>query len=124
MDETIQSDFVENTKHGKLFIIKGSVKNETAAPQRYIKVVANLYSEGHTLEMTSSAYCGNIISNQALATSDLGAINARLQVKVGDNSRNANVKPGMVIPFMVVIPEMPQNLVEYEVKVSEYAPVG
>jgi predicted Zn finger-like uncharacterized protein len=123
MENTIQSDFVDNAKHGKLFIIKGSVKNESSAPKRFVKVVANLYSEGRKLEMTSSAYCGNILSNEELATNDLAAINARLAVQVGDNSRNADVKPGMTIPFMVVISQMPENLVEYEVLVSESSPV-
>ncbi len=124
MENTLQSDFVNNAKHGKLFIIKGSVKNESPEPKRFIKVAANLYSEGHKLEMTSSAYCGNILTNEDLATRDLAGIDARLAVKNGDSNKNANVKPGMTIPFMVVIPQLPENLVEYEVVVSGSSPVA
>ena len=122
MDNTLQSDFIDNAKHGKLFIIKGSVKNESPEPKKFIKVVANLYSQGHKLEMSSSSYCGNLLTNEDLATRDLSAIDARLNVKVGDNNSNTNVKPGMTIPFMIVIPQLPENLVEYEVLVSESAP--
>ena len=124
MENTIQSDFVNNTQHGKLLIVRGSVKNDTAAAKRFIKVVANLYSEGRKLEMTSAAYCGNILTNDELATSDLAAINARLAVPAGNNNSNAAVKPGMTIPFMIVISEMPEKLVEYEVMVTESAPVA
>ncbi|MEW6076846.1 MAG: DUF3426 domain-containing protein [Thermodesulfobacteriota bacterium] len=122
MDNTM-TDFVDNAKSGKLFIIKGSVKNESAESKRFIRVVANLYSAGRKLEMTSSAYCGNILTNEELATAELAAINNRLAVQAGDNNRNADVKPGMTIPFMIVINQMPGNLEEYEVKVSESAPV-
>ncbi len=124
MENTLQNDFIENAGHGKkLFIIKGSVKNESSEPKGFIKVTANLYSEGHKLEMTSSACCGNILTNEELATSDFETISARMADKAGSNNSNTNVKPGMIVPFMIVFPDFPANTMEYEVLVAESSPV-
>ncbi len=116
---SLEADFVTNENIGKMFIIKGQVSNKTDKKQNFLQVKANLYTKGNNVTESYYAYCGNILTLQELHESSLETINQRLGNKFGDNRQNMEVKPGQTIPFMLIIPELPPDLIEYEVMLAQ-----
>ncbi len=116
---SLEADFVTNENIGKMFIIKGQVSNKTDKKQNFLQVKANLYTKGNNVTESYYAYCGNILTLQELHESSLETINQRLGNKFGDNRQNMEVKPGQTIPFMLIIPERPPDLIEYEVMLAQ-----
>jgi uncharacterized cupredoxin-like copper-binding protein len=53
---------------------------------------------------------------------DMNSINKRLSNPLGDNKSNVNVKPGKLLQFMVVFPNIPDNIEEYTVEVMGSSP--
>ena len=121
--DNISSMFIDNTRHGKLFIITGTVKNEFSESRKYIKIQGSLFSSGKTLAKEVTVYGGNVISDQDLSEMSLTDINQRLSNRFGDNKSNFDVKPGTSIPFMVVFADLPESLEEFTIEVSGSFPV-
>jgi hypothetical protein len=122
LSETITGDYID-TKFGTLFIVKGSVKNDYKHPRSYIKVAGKLFAKGKKLVKSESVFCGNIIPEQDLANLDPAALKKRLLNRTGDKNSNIKVKPGGVIPFVVIFEnptfELDEFTVEAESSVKE-----
>ncbi len=116
--DKISSKFIDNARHGKLFIITGTVKNEFSESRKYIKIQGSLFSSGKTLAKEVTVYGGNVLSDQDLSKISLTDINQRLSNRFGDNKSNFDVKPGKSIPFMVVFADLPESLEEFTIEVS------
>jgi predicted Zn finger-like uncharacterized protein len=114
----INSKFVENTKIGKLFIITGKVRNDYPGIRNFISVKGTLFTTGKKIAKTETVFSGNIISDIELSSLDLAAIKKRLLNRVGDNGSNIQVKPGKVLPFMIVFTGFPENLEEFAVEAA------
>jgi hypothetical protein len=121
--DNISSKFIDNTRHGKLFIITGTVKNEFSESRKYIKIQGSLFSSGKTLVKEVSVYGGNFLSDLNLSEMSLKDINQRLSNRFGDKKSNFDVKPGKSIPFMVVFSNLPESLEEFTIEVSGSFPV-
>ena len=119
----IKSQFVDNEKHGKFFVITGMVKNEFPQSRRFIQLTGRLFGSGKTLVKEETVYCGNSLTDDQLARMDLADINKKLHNRLGDNRSNVQVKPGQEIPFMVVFSQLPQDLEEFTIEVSKSIPV-
>jgi uncharacterized cupredoxin-like copper-binding protein len=65
---------------------------------------------------------GFLLSDQDLSNMDMNSINKRLSNPLGDNKSNVNVKPGKLLQFMVVFPNIPDNIEEYTVEVMGSSP--
>jgi len=113
---------IDNSKVGKLFIISGKVKNEYSGARSFIKVTGKLYAKERVLSKTATVCCGNVLSNQDLSNMDMNSINKRLSNPLGDNKSNVNVKPGKLLPLMIVFPNIPDNIKEYTVEVAGSSP--
>lgn len=113
---SIKGDFVD-TKSGTLFVITGKVKNDYKHPRSNIKVVGEIFIKGK-LQKAKSVYCGNIISGEELLQIDPAIIQKRLQNRVGDKKSNISVKPGSIIPFMVIFENASSDLDEFNVNVE------
>ncbi|MBC8198911.1 MAG: zinc-ribbon domain-containing protein [Desulfobacterales bacterium] len=118
----IADKFVDNSKIGKLFIISGKVKNEYSGARSFIKITGKLYAKERALSKTATVCCGNVLSDQDLSDMDMNSINKRLSNLLGDNKSNVNVKPGKLLPFMIVFPNIPDNIEEYTVEVMGSSP--
>ena len=114
--DNISSKFIDNTMHGKLFIITGTVKNEFSGSRKYIKIQGSLFSSGKILAKEVTVYGGNNISDPDLSEMSLADINQRLSNRFGDKKSNFDVKPGRSIPFMVVFSDLPESLEEFTVE--------
>jgi predicted Zn finger-like uncharacterized protein len=118
----IADKFIDNSKVGKLFIISGKVKNEYSGARSFIRVTGKLYAKERVLSKTATVCCGNVLSDQDLSNMDMNSINKRLLNPLGDNKSNVNVKPGKLLPFMIVFPNIPDNITEYTVEVMGSSP--
>ncbi|MFO7461342.1 MAG: DUF3426 domain-containing protein [Desulfatiglandales bacterium] len=119
----ISSQFVENSKHGKLFVIRGTATNDFPESRRYIQLTGTLYQSGKTVVKQESVYCGNVLSDLRLADMDLAEINTVVSNRFGDRKTNFEVKPGQEIPFMIVFSDLPNNLEEFAVEVAGSDPI-
>ena len=116
--DNISSKFIDNTRHGKFFIITGTVKNDFSESRKYIKIQGSLFSSGKTLAKEVTVYGGNVLTDQDLSEMSLTDINQRLSNRFGDKKSNFDVKPGKSIPFMVVFADLPESLEEFTIEVS------
>ncbi len=123
MVETVQSmvksEFVDNTTLGKLFVITGSVKNSTSRACHSVKVTAKLYATGKKLAKSKTVYAGTKMSKEELSTIDLETLNKNMANPLSSTGQPIRILPGGEIPFMIVIPNLPENLEEYKVMVTE-----
>ncbi len=114
----IKSKFLKNSKIGDLFVVTGKVKNDYSEARNFIRVTGKLYTKGKILAKTETFFCGNILSNNELSKLGLAAMKKRLSNRVGDKKSNMQIKPGKVLPFMVVFANLPKNLDEFSVQVA------
>ncbi|MES0447551.1 MAG: DUF3426 domain-containing protein, partial [Desulfobacterales bacterium] len=114
----IKSKFLKNSRIGDLFVVTGKVKNDYSQDRNFIRVTGKLYTKGKILAKTETFFCGNILSNNELSKLDLAAMKKRLSNRVGDKKSNMQIKPGKVLPFMVVFANLPKNLDEFSVQVA------
>jgi len=114
----IKSKFLKNSRIGDLFVVTGKVKNDYSQDRNFIRVTGKLYTKGKILAKTETFFCGNILSNNELSKLGLAAMKKRLSNRVGDKKSNMQIKPGKVLPFMVVFANLPKNLDEFSVQVA------
>jgi hypothetical protein len=110
--------FVENTKGGTLFVIRGQVRNIYKHPRNFIRVTAKIYSKGGKQSRIKTVYAGNLLTDKELSTMSPTAIDKRLNRRFGDKKSNVKIKSGKAIPFMVVFSKLPPNPDEYTVEVA------
>jgi len=115
----VNGKFVENTQAGHLLVITGQVKNDYSHNRSFIKITGKILSKNNVAVKTETVFCGNFLSDNELANLDLGAIKTRLMNRMGDKKSNFSVKPGQMIPFMIVLYNLPDNLEEFSIEVAE-----
>ena len=120
----ISSQFVENAKHGKFFVIRGTATNDFPESRRYIKLTGTLFRTGKAVVQQESVYCGNVQTDKNLANMGLDEIKKMLSNRFGDKKTNFEVKPGQEIPFMIVFSNLPDDLEEFAVEVVGSSPVS
>ncbi|GEM_PF-476303 len=114
----LSGSYVTNESSGKLFIITGSVINQSKLPLNNIEVVGTLIAKGGVVAKKKKVYCGNILSKEQLKTLNMGAINRILLRENGDQGKNLNIKPNQSVPFMIVFSNLPDELDNYGANVS------
>jgi len=115
----VNGKFVENAKAGQLFVITGRVKNDYPHNRRFVKVTGTLFTKDKSAAKTATVFCGNFLTDSELSSLDLAAINKRLMNRYGDKKSNLTIKPGQMIPFMIIFSKLPDNLDEFSVEVAE-----
>ncbi|UCF90221.1 MAG: DUF3426 domain-containing protein, partial [Desulfobacterales bacterium] len=118
LERTIKGEFVNNAQLGRLFVVKGQVRNEYDHPRSFIRITGKLFKKGKALASTSTVYCGNVLASTDLAQMDLASMNKRLQNRFGDQRSNFKVKTDKAIPFMIVFNNLPENLDEFTVEIA------
>ena len=118
MGRTISGKFVNTQKAGRLFVIRGKIKNEYDHPRSFIKVTGKLYQKNNKLARKSTVYIGNVMSDKELTGMAITGINKRMKNKFGVKRSNLKIKTGKVVPFMIVFDKLPKNLDEYTVEVA------
>ena len=121
VEQDIGTLFVENSAAGRLFVIKGKVRNNYPAARNFIMVKGALYAADGKLVKENTVFCGNVFPDSELQTVDKATIETRLRNKFGDQRSNFQVTPGKVLPFMIVFSDLPEDFGEYSVQVVSSA---
>lgn len=126
VEATLQGDWIQNQQAGRLYAIRGRVKNEYASARSYIRVTGRVYANGRQFQRAAKAYCGNVLTPEELATLALADIQKRLSNRSGANNSNVKVASGKEVPFLVVFGDLPPDveLQEFAVEISGSLPVA
>lgn len=117
--EVVQSSINHDwIRERKLFFITGRVKNNSSKTHHSIQVKADLYSKGKVLTKTVAVYCGNALSNEELRTLAQEEIDKRLANQFVSDNQYIKLPAGGELPFIIVIPNLTDDMEEYKVLVS------
>ncbi len=118
--KSVNGRFVTNSTAGTLFVITGTVENPSKTINSHIEIKGVLITKGKVEAKTKIVFCGNIITEDMLKTGNITDINKLLLVKEGQQNANVNIKPGATVPFMLVFSDLPENLQNFTVRVSDF----
>ncbi len=121
-ETSINGRFISNKSAGELFIVTGRIENPSNKAVSYIQVKGTLLTKGNKPAGTQAAYCGNIISEDALKTMNISDITKQMGVREGTQNTNVNIKPGGSVMFMLVFSNLPENLTNFTVSVQGFEP--
>lgn len=113
-----ETKFIENQKQGRLFVISGKVTNHYPRARGMIRVKADIITPGPVVAQTQTVSCGNMLTDEELATLDLETIMKQLANPSGANNSNLKIEPGKSVPYMIVFSNLPENLEAFELEVS------
>lgn len=109
--------FHNNAEVGELFVMTGEAVNSYQKARASIHVKVSLFDRTGTVLLQKTAYCGNRLSNEQLATLPMEKIESIMNNQFGDSLANLGVKPDQAIGFVVAIPRVPPNAVDFAVEV-------
>jgi predicted Zn finger-like uncharacterized protein len=119
LEGLISGEFVSNNSAGRLFVIKGKLRNDYPEARNFIRVKGILYLKDGKVAQDRIVYCGNVLSDTDLQVLDKETINKKLGNRFGDNKSNFRVPTGKVLPFMVVFSDIPHEVGEFSVEVVD-----
>jgi len=114
----VTASYVVNREAGDLFVVRGEAVNNFNKPRASIQIKVSLLGAGGTKLITKSAFCGNSLSAEQLATLPLAKIEETMNNQFGDSLTNIGLKPGGTIPFVVVVSPLPKDATDYNVLVG------
>lgn len=118
-----------DTMNGPMYVVSGTVTNESGRPVNYIKIRSEFVSDGQIV-YDNVVYAGNTFSENELRVSPLRDTLLKLKKRSGDidfynpeklAGLNSNIQPGESIPFYTVFPATGRMLgLKYNLEVSGY----
>lgn len=122
LEDGITGGFVDNKAAGRLFVIKGELKNTYTGPRNFIRMKGVLYFKDGKVAKDQIVYCGNVLSEAELQSLGKEAIRKKLNNRFGNNKSNFRIPTGKSVPFMVVFSDLPEDLGEFSVEVVDSMP--
>ncbi|RLC31491.1 MAG: hypothetical protein DRH37_02940 [Deltaproteobacteria bacterium] len=119
---TVNGFFVETEHSGRLFVIRGKVRNNYPRSRRYILVKGRILDNRGQLVREKTAYAGNKLDEHDLKTLSLEEINTRMKNRHGSSDTNMDVEPGTAVDFVIVFENLPDNLSEFTVGAISSSP--
>jgi predicted Zn finger-like uncharacterized protein len=121
--EAVTGGFVHSESAGKLFVIRGKVRNQYPNPRSHILVRGSLLDEKGEVVRSGLAYAGNSFEPEQMKNLSMEDIEHAMENRAGKDGANENVAPDATVPFVIVFSELPENLSEFTVEAmssSEY----
>lgn len=118
----IESKFIRSEKDGKLFVIKGQVRNDYPESRSFISVKGKLFVKGKKQVNSKTIFCGNPLTDEEIARLGMADIDKRLSVRAGKNGINTKIESGRPVPFIIVFDKLPDSLAEFTVEVVTSSP--
>jgi Protein of unknown function (DUF3426) len=91
--------------------------NNFGKPRASIQVKASLYGPKGVVLLQKTAYCGNLLSREQLSTLPSVKLDAAMNNQFGDSLSNLAIQPGKAIPFVIVLTNVPKEVVEFGVEI-------
>jgi predicted Zn finger-like uncharacterized protein len=117
LEDAIKGEFVDNKTAGRVFVIKGKVRNDYPDMRNFVQVKGILYHKNGDVAREETVFCGNMLSATELQTLGKGPVKRELNNRFGDNKSNFRVPRGKALPFMLAFFDIPQDLGEFSVEV-------
>ena len=112
-----QAAFYQNKEVGELFVVTGEAQNSFRKARASILVKVSLFDKKGAVLLQKTAYCGNRLSAEQLATLPMAKIESIMNNQFGDSLANLGVQPGSSIGFTVAIPNVPKEAADFGVEV-------
>lgn len=112
----VTGSFINSKDGGRLFVIRGMVKNEYPKSRSYILIKGAILDNIGREVKKKQVYAGNIFNEVEIRELPLDNINKAMEEPKGMGMKNVNVTPGASIPFMIVFDNLPENLSEFTVE--------
>ena len=116
--QDVASRFVISSTLGDLFVITGKVRNNYQGNRHSIRLMGRLFTEDDREVQGKDFFAGNTLTDGELATLTLVDVNERLNSPLGNENINAQVRPGQLVPFMVVFAKPPDDLAKFAVEIQ------
>ena len=116
--KNILASYIVNSSAGELFVVRGEAVNNFKKPRASIQIKVSILGPGGAVLVSKSAFCGNSLSNEQLASLPLAKIEEAMNNQFGDSLANLGVKPGNAIPFVVVMSGVPKEATDYSVQIA------
>jgi predicted Zn finger-like uncharacterized protein len=116
---SVEASYIKNKIAGDLLVISGEAVNEYNKPRAAIQIRGIVYGAAEEELSSKSAFCGNPLTEEQLATMTMDKIEAAMANQFGDSLSNMEVAPGDAIPFVIVLPKPAAGATDYGVE-----PVG
>ncbi|HTP65578.1 MAG TPA: DUF3426 domain-containing protein [Geobacteraceae bacterium] len=112
-----QGAFMVNKEAGEIFVVTGEAVNNFKKPRASIQVKGSVLGAKGEILAQKTAYCGNVLSKEQLATMPVAKIEESMGSPFGDSLINLGVQPGKSIPFVIVFTNVPKTSAEFSVEV-------
>ncbi len=113
---SVEASYVKNKKLGTLLVISGEAVNEYNKPRASIQVKGMIFGADGEEVASKTAFCGNPLTKEQLATMSMDKIDAAMTNQFGDSLANMEVAPGDAIPFVIVIAKPEKGATDYGVE--------
>ena len=118
----VAGSFVDSEKAGKLFVVRGMVKNDYPKSRSFILIKVKILDDKGQVIRVKLAYAGNSFKNEEIKVMSMEEIDKAMKNRYGMGRKNFNVPPGTTIPFMAVFEDLPKNLGEFTVEAASSSP--
>ncbi len=112
----VTADFIENGQAGELLVISGEALNDYPKPRAALQVKVTVFDATGQSVATKMAYGGNPLTEEQLENLPLDKIEAAMANQFGDSLANMEVAPGKMIPFVVVLANLPKGAKDFAVQ--------
>ncbi len=115
----LQGKWEKNAQVPRIFIINGTVTNQSKKPRSFVKVRGLLLDKAGKPMKEVWAFCGNSIPLEDLRTKAPSEIQNIMRNREGEKGANKLVAPGARIPFTLVFFEVPEGVETFGAEVVE-----
>lgn len=117
--ESVKGTFVDSEKAGRLFVIRGMVRNNYKGSRSLIRVKGSVFDGNGQVVKEKEVYAGNSLEDDDLRHMTIEEIKSLANSTQG---RNFNIGPSAAIPFTIVFEELSDNLSEFTVEAVSSSP--
>jgi predicted Zn finger-like uncharacterized protein len=114
--KAVTGSFIQSSKAGQLFVIKGMVTNNYPKPTSFILLKGTILDDKGKVVKIKMAYAGNTFAEKQIKEMPIEELNQGLKTRAGRNRMNLNMQSGATIPFMIIIDKLPENVSEFTVE--------
>lgn len=118
----VTGSFVDSKKAGRLFVIRGMVRNDYPKTRNFILVKGCILNDKGQEVKTEFAYAGNTFNEEEIQALPLEEIKKAMKNRYGTDRGNFNVAPSINIPFTIVFENLPKDMSEFTVEPVSSSP--
>jgi predicted Zn finger-like uncharacterized protein len=119
-----QASFSQNKEAGELFVVTGEAVNSFRNARASILVKVSIFDKKGAVLLQKTAYCGNRLTAEQLATLPLQKIESVMNNPFGDSLSNLGVQSGSAIGFVVALANVPKEAADFGVEVVSSTVAG